>query len=227
MLHQQSRNGASTVTLLWCDKCASMPVWVLPVMPSMQVYQGSLRLQAAGLMAEQLKARRTPEQAFCAAIRRLAEDPPQASALEAGHKEGFSNGLLLFEPLYSLLAGNPDNLSIDRFANHLMQLTSNKVRVSLGSYWRNQSRFDDALLVQHPSKKPMSLAKLMEILRQSCTSIWLAQTAGTQNWTLLVPQYCGLGLWSLCSMLTFTLVQHADHSLGQALWPHFSSQSHL
>ncbi|DBB11232.1 TPA: hypothetical protein ACH3X3_006675 [Trebouxia sp. C0006] len=162
-----------------------MPVWVLPVMPSMQVYQGSLRLQAAGLMAEQLKARRTPEQAFCAAIRRLAEDPPQASALEAGHKEGFSNGLLLFEPLYSLLAGNPDNLSIDRFANHLMQLTSNKVRVSLGSYWRNQSRFDDALLVQHPSKKPINLAKLMEILRQSCTSIWLAQTAGVEGRRLM------------------------------------------
>ena len=158
-----------------------MPLWVLPVLPSLQVYQSSLRLQAARLMAEQLETRRTPEQAFCAAIRRLAEDPPQASALEAGHKEGVSNGLLLFEPLYSLLVGNADTLSIDRFANHLMQLTSNKVRVSLGNYWKGQGRFDDTLLVQHPSKKPMSLAKLMEILRQSCTSIWLAQTAGTQT----------------------------------------------
>ncbi|KAA6428663.1 MAG: hypothetical protein FRX49_01538 [Trebouxia sp. A1-2] len=141
--------------------------------------------QAARLMAEQLEARCTPEQAFCAAIRLLAEHPPQASALEAGHKEGFTNGLLLFEPLYSLLVGNADNLSIDRFANHLMQLTSNKVRVSLGSYWKDQSRFDDALLVQHPSKKPMSLAKLMEILRQSCTSIWLAQTAGVEGRRLM------------------------------------------
>ncbi|KAL0042953.1 hypothetical protein WJX79_004845 [Trebouxia sp. C0005] len=66
-----------------------------------------------------------------------------------------------------------------------MQLTSNKVRVSLGSYWKDQSRFDDALLVQHPSKKPMSLAKLMEILRQSCTSIWLAQTAGVEGRRLM------------------------------------------
>lgn len=152
-------------------------------------------------MAEQLEARCTPEQAFCAAIRLLAEHPPQASALEAGHKEGFTNGLLLFEPLYSLLVGNADNLSIDRFANHLMQLTSNKVRVSLGSYWKDQSRFDDALLVQHPSKKPMSLAKLMEILRQSCTSIWLAQTAGTQA---EICSFLVLWPWSLI------FVQHAD-----------------
>ncbi len=149
-------------------------------------------------MAEQLEARRTPEQAFCAAIRLLAEDPPRASALEAGHKEGFSNGLLLFEPLYSLLVGNPDTLSIDRFANHLMQLTSNKVRVSLGSYWKDQSRFDDALLVQHPSKKPLSLAKLMEILRQSCTSIWLAQTAGTQTGPCSFPSIVAL-VFALCA----------------------------
>ena len=33
------------------------------------------------------------------------------------------------------------------------------------------------------------------------------------DWTLLIPQCCDLGLRSLCSMLTLTLVQHADCSL--------------
>lgn len=178
-----------------------MPLCFSPLLPSLQVHQDSLRLQAAGLMAEQLEACRTPEQAFCAAIRYLADDPPEASAFEAGHKEGCSNGLLLLEPLYSLLVGNADDLSIDRFANHLMQLTSNKVRVSLGSYWKDQSRFDDALLVQHPSKKPMSLAKLMDILRRSCTSIWLAQTAGTQT---------GATDCSFLSIVALVFVQHVD-----------------
>ena len=130
-------------------------------------------------MAGQGKAVGTPEQAFCAAIRRLAEAPPEAFSVEGGHKQGLHNGLLLLEPVYRFLAAEADNLSIDRFANHIMQLTSNKVRVSLGCYWMDQTKFDDALLVQHPSKKPMSLAKLLDMLRQSCTSIWLAQTAGT------------------------------------------------
>lgn len=129
-------------------------------------------------MAGQGEAIRTPEEAFCAAVRQLAESPPEASSVESGHKEGSTSGLLLLEPLYTLLAGKANTLSIDRFANHLMQLTSNRVRVSLGSYWKGQIRCDDALLVQHPSKKPMSLSKLQEVLRQSCTSIWLAQTAG-------------------------------------------------
>lgn len=178
-----------------------MPLWVSPISPSLQVLQvpSEADQQAARLMAEQLEACRTPEQAFCAAIRLLAEVPPRASAFEAGHKEGSSNGLLLFEPLYSLLVWNADNLSIDRFANHLMQLTSNKVRVSLGSYWKGQTRFDDALVVQHPSKKPMSLAKLMEILRQSCTSIWLAQTAGAQT-----------GPCSFLSIVALLFAYHVD-----------------
>ena len=121
----------------------------------------------------------TPEQAFCAAIRHLAEDPPEAQDVEGGHKQGMSSGLLLLQPLFTLLVKDSNTLSIDRFANHLMQLTSNSVKVSLGSYWKDQTKIDDALLVQHPSKKPLSLAKLLELLKRSCTSAWLANTAGS------------------------------------------------
>ena len=144
--------------------------------PSAQTLQCTRSTQA---MTGQGAAIRTPEEAFCAAVRQLAESSPEASGVEGGHKKGSNSGLLLLEPLYNLLAGNASNLSIDRFANHLMQLTSNQVRVSLGSYWKGQIRCDDALLVQHPSRKPMSLPNLQEVLRQSCRSIWLAQTSGT------------------------------------------------
>lgn len=130
-------------------------------------------------MEGQVEASPTTEQAFCAAIRHLAEDPPEAVTVEGGHKQGLSNGLLLLEPLHTHLVGQTVSLSIDRFANHLMQLTTNRVKVSLGCYWKDHTRFDDALLVQHSSKKPMSLGKLLETLKQSCTSIWLAQTAGS------------------------------------------------
>ena len=122
-----------------------------------------------------------PEQAFCAAIRRLAQDPPELKRVEAGHKQGLHAGLLLLEPLYELFVEQPASLSIDRFANHLMQLTGNQVKISLGSYWRGQEKFDDGLLVQHPSKKPMSLARLLEALRGAGTSAWLAQTAGKRG----------------------------------------------
>lgn len=64
-----------------------------------------------------------PEQAFCAAIRCLALAPPQLAVVEAGHKQGLSTGLLLLQPLYQLFVEQPELLSIDRFANHLMQLT--------------------------------------------------------------------------------------------------------
>ena len=122
-----------------------------------------------------------PEQEFCAAIRRLAQDPPELDAVEAGHKQGFHVGLLLLEPLSELFVEQPDRLSIDRFANHLMQLTGNQVKVSLGSYWRGEQRVDNGLLVQRPSKKPMSLARLLDALRSAGTSAWLAQTAGKQD----------------------------------------------
>ena len=124
---------------------------------------------------------KAPEQAFCAAIRRLTLLPPQPDVVEAGHKQGIQAGQLLLQPLYQLTVAEPDNLSIDRFANHLMQLTGNQARVLLGSYWKDQERVDDALLVQHPSRKPMSLAKLLDILRNAGTNAWLAQTAGEQG----------------------------------------------
>ena len=130
-------------------------------------------------MHGQNKSTVTSEQAFCAAIRSLAESPPEACTVEGGHKQGLGSGLVLLDPLHRLLIQQTgQSLSIDRFANHLVQLTCNTVRVSFEGYWEGQRLHDAALVVQHPSKKPMCLARLLDILRGCGTSIWLARSAG-------------------------------------------------
>ena len=155
-------------------------------------------------MSSPATSKATSEQAFCAAIRCLAESPPDATTVEGGHKQGLNRGLLLLDPLHALLIEQTgDCLSIDRFANHLVQLTRNQTKVSFERYWEGeggQSLHEAALVVQHPSKKPMSLAKLLDILRTCGTSIWLALSAGNtpfcklqrssgpMQWQMIPPQ---------------------------------------
>lgn len=148
-------------------------------------------------MTSPATSKATSEQAFCAAIRCLAESPPEASTVEGGHKQGLNRGLLLLDPLHSLLLKQTGGcLSIDRFANHLVQFTRNQAKVSFEGYWEGQegqSLHEAALVVLHPSKKPMCLAKLLDILRTCGTSIWLAQSAGMTNlvpFSYGVPQPC-------------------------------------
>lgn len=124
----------------------------------------------------------TSEQAFCAAITCLAQTPQEASAVEGGHKQGLCRGLVLLSPLHDLLTQQTGKfLSLDRFATHLVQFTRNQVKVSIEKYWEGERLHEEAYVVQHPSKKPMCLSKLLEILRTCGTSIWLARAAGRQH----------------------------------------------
>ena len=77
----------------------------------------------------------TSEQAFCSAITCLVQRPPEASAVEGSRKEGLCTGLVLLEPLHVLLEQQTGKkLSIEHFANHLVQFTQNQVRVSVERY---------------------------------------------------------------------------------------------
>ena len=130
-------------------------------------------------MQSQVTGMVTSEQAFCAAITCLTQAPPEASAVEGGHKPGLCRGLVLLGPLHRLLTEQTGKcLTVDRFATHLVQFTCNQARVSIEQYWESQRQNEAAYVVQHPSKKPMCLAKLLDILRTCGTSIWLAKSAG-------------------------------------------------
>lgn len=133
-------------------------------------------------MQSQVTSTVTSEQAFCAAIACLAQTPPEVSAVEGGHKQGLHKGLVLLGPLHRLLVEHTGKcLTVDRFATHLVQFTRNQARVSIEQYWEGQRLQDAAYVVQHPSKKPMCLAKLLDILKTSGTSIWLAKSAGRSH----------------------------------------------
>ena len=130
----------------------------------------------------------TSEHAFCAAIACLAQNPPEASQVEGSLKQGCSNGLVLLDPLHRLLIQQSGkHLCIDRFANHLMQLTRGCAKVSFSKYCKDDTEHEAAYVVRHPGNRPVSLAKLLDMLRGCGTSIWLAQSAGMRQFTLSTP----------------------------------------
>ena len=73
------------------------------------------------------ESRLTSVEQFCLALKHLIQHPPPVSQIEAGHKPGQICGMVIFE----LLPGHVPlgALDIDRFANHLIQLTGNQLKV--------------------------------------------------------------------------------------------------
>ena len=60
----------------------------------------------------------------------------------------------------------------------MVQFTCNQAQVSIEKYWEGETLHEAAYVVQHPSKKPMCLAKLLEILRTCGTIRWMEKSAG-------------------------------------------------
>lgn len=121
----------------------------------------------------------TSQQAFCAAIHCLIRSPPEASSVEGSPKQGLSRGLVLLQPLHALLTEQTGKqLCIDHFATHLVQYTQNLVKVSFENYWEGRTQHKAEYVVQHPSRKPVSLVKLLEILKAHGTTRFFGHSAG-------------------------------------------------
>ena len=175
----------------------------------------------------------TSVEQFCLALKYLIEHPPPPSQIEAGHRPGQICGMIIFE----LLPGHVPlgALDIDRFANHLIQLTGNQLKVILqhtqnmqelllqipysnlhtdcsrdqcssaaqlvtsrlgnqrtgigvliqvrqGLYWIGEckSPTEALILLSCGGNRPVSLAKLLDTIRRSSTSLWLKQNAGVR-----------------------------------------------
>ena len=120
----------------------------------------------------------TPAEQFCLALQHLIQHPPPVKQIEAGHRPGQACGMVVFE----LLPGHIPlgSLDIDRFALHLVQLTGNQLKVRQGPYWIGEfkSPRDALVLLSCSGNRPVSLAKLLDVIRRSSTSLWLRQNAG-------------------------------------------------
>lgn len=120
----------------------------------------------------------TAEEQFCVALKHFVLHPPPIQQVEVGHRQGQSHGMVVFDVLHDHIPLG--SLDIDRFATHLVQLTGNQLKIRQATYWMGKSKSpDEALVVLSCSgNRPVSLAKLLETIQKSSTSLWLKKQAG-------------------------------------------------
>lgn len=133
----------------------------------------------------------TAEEQFCQTLKHLILWPPSLAKIEAGHRQGQSQGMVVFQllPLYIPFG----SLDVDRFATHLVQLTGNQLKIRQGNYWMGEFMGPhEALVVLTCSgNRPVNLAKLLDIIRKSSASFWLKQNAGKLI-MMMVQRYTAL-----------------------------------